>query len=613
MADESLSLDVMAKGFSEVDAKIDSLTSSLEVLGAILWKNAKQMDKVANAQERQAAQMEQRAAEAAERAAARAAEAAQAAARASNPWYKFSKNVQNTFAMIGNIVRRMAIRAAIRMLVQAVKEGVQNLYMYSTAVNNADQAMANNTMNEYASGLLYLKNTIGAMVMPVLQSLIPLFDRITNAIVTVANVINQFFAALSGASFYTRAKKGMVDWGQTISGAAGKASKALKDFVMGWDELNVINPNSGVGAGTGTGIGGLNYSDMFENSDIDQKVVSKIQKLNKWLIPAGLLGLGTIMLLYSSHKAIGLGMIIAGAAGLYKSVKESWNGEAIINGVMSFFKIIATFIGTVLGALGICLLITGDIGLGLGLIAVGYEMYTVAVGNTDKMLSGVRGFISTLLQYIGAALMVLGIIVLVFGGPTNIPIGIGLLIAGVGTLVAAKAVESDYLLNRIKEVFKGISDWWVGAKKKIQDAIVGVANFIDNLIPWHKTINIDFAVQEREIKLKSSWGGMVIGAAYASGGFPTIGDLFLANEAGPELVGTIGGRTAVASNNEITGISDTIRETSATTAALLAQLIAVSGNSTIKVGEKEFGEVVRDSLNYLSRTQGSNGLLMGGI
>ena len=37
---------------------------------------------------------------------------------------------------------------------------------------------------------------------------------------------------------------------------------------------------------------------------------------------------------------------------------------------------------------------------------------------------------------------------------------------------------------------------------------------------------------------------------HAAGGFPT-GDLFIANEAGPELVGTMNGRTAVANNDQI--------------------------------------------------------------
>ena len=37
----------------------------------------------------------------------------------------------------------------------------------------------------------------------------------------------------------------------------------------------------------------------------------------------------------------------------------------------------------------------------------------------------------------------------------------------------------------------------------------------------------------------------------ASGGFPSMGQMFIAREAGPELVGTIGGRNAVVNNNQI--------------------------------------------------------------
>ncbi len=38
---------------------------------------------------------------------------------------------------------------------------------------------------------------------------------------------------------------------------------------------------------------------------------------------------------------------------------------------------------------------------------------------------------------------------------------------------------------------------------------------------------------------------------FANGGFPNSGDLFIANEQAPELVGHIGSRTAVANNNQI--------------------------------------------------------------
>lgn len=51
---------------------------------------------------------------------------------------------------------------------------------------------------------------------------------------------------------------------------------------------------------------------------------------------------------------------------------------------------------------------------------------------------------------------------------------------------------------------------------------------------------------------------------FASGGFPNQGEMFIAREAGPELVGSIGGRTAVANNDQIVesvsrGVFDAVR------------------------------------------------------
>jgi len=39
---------------------------------------------------------------------------------------------------------------------------------------------------------------------------------------------------------------------------------------------------------------------------------------------------------------------------------------------------------------------------------------------------------------------------------------------------------------------------------------------------------------------------------FATGGFPNRGQLFIANESGPEMVGRIGGRSAVANKDQIT-------------------------------------------------------------
>ena len=56
---------------------------------------------------------------------------------------------------------------------------------------------------------------------------------------------------------------------------------------------------------------------------------------------------------------------------------------------------------------------------------------------------------------------------------------------------------------------------------------------------------------------KKAQGGVFSGGSwhnitkYANGGLPNMGQMFVAREAGPELVGTIGGHTAVMNNNQI--------------------------------------------------------------
>ena len=72
----------------------------------------------------------------------------------------------------------------------------------------------------------------------------------------------------------------------------------------------------------------------------------------------------------------------------------------------------------------------------------------------------------------------------------------------------------------------------------------------------------------------------------AGGGMPDVGELFVAREAGPEMVGKIGRNTAVANNDQIeAGISSGVREANAEQNELLRQqnqylrlLVAKSGN-----------------------------------
>lgn len=92
---------------------------------------------------------------------------------------------------------------------------------------------------------------------------------------------------------------------------------------------------------------------------------------------------------------------------------------------------------------------------------------------------------------------------------------------------------------------------------------------------------------------------------YASGGFPDSGSLFLAGEGdAPELVGTIGGRTAVANTDQIVSAIS-----SGVYSAMMAATNGAGGNGrdihvTLQLGEYELANAVVSALNNQTRRIG---------
>lgn len=93
---------------------------------------------------------------------------------------------------------------------------------------------------------------------------------------------------------------------------------------------------------------------------------------------------------------------------------------------------------------------------------------------------------------------------------------------------------------------------------------------------------------------------------FASGGFPDPGSLFYAGEGGvPELMGTVGGRTAVAGGAEITGIREAIVESGQREEGLLRQLISAVANKDLTlVANSRTGRWVNQSLKAYAGVTG---------
>lgn len=127
--------------------------------------------------------------------------------------------------------------------------------------------------------------------------------------------------------------------------------------------------------------------------------------------------------------------------------------------------------------------------------------------------------------------------------------------------------------NKIQEVSDFIGDFSDKISSKINELAANINSFIDSAIGGiSNTINNVFnsilsgiesvinAVINAVNKIGNLAGGItgknytvknIELSRFAAGGFPRMGELFVAREAGPEMVGSINGRTAVANNSQI--------------------------------------------------------------
>ena len=150
-----------------------------------------------------------------------------------------------------------------------------------------------------------------------------------------------------------------------------------------------------------------------------------------------------------------------------------------------------------------------------------------------------------------------------------------------------------------KWTFSGISD---GLKNAWNNAIAAVKHIWNGFANWMNS------------KLSFSWdavniaGKQIVGAGsinlgkiptFAAGGFPSQYSMFMAGETGrAEMLGTVGGKTAVAGGQEITGIRDAVYSTAQQEMELLRQQ-----NQLLQgILEKEFGitseQIGKSARNY---------------
>lgn len=371
--------------------------------------------------------------------------------RAISPIAKFKST-------IGRIAFYRAIRSAIRMVTDGFKTGMENLYEYSRIAGTEFKP----AMDAIATSSLYLKNSLGALVSPIVQSLAPAVEFLTDKFVDLLNVISRTFAYLQGKNVYTVAKKHATEY----KDATDKAAKATKNFLLGIDELNIMtDPSSSSGKKT------KDYGDMFEKAEVGSSdfLVTLKDVLFKWddftpelvaeKVLAAIFGIGGGIIGWSLGGPLGaiIGATIGASFGVLVG-SDTFNGD----GKISANEIKKLLMLAVFGASGA--IIGWKLG-GLQGAAIGFTLgasMEFLLNKLDFFNNGVGSIAKTALET--AVLTAAGAIGLTKAG---FKIGTG--------LTASLAFALSFAIAKIEMEKIASGEWKVGGVQQFLSSLASVA------------------------------------------------------------------------------------------------------------------------------------------
>ena len=299
---------------------------------------------------------------------------------------------------------------------------------------------------EARAAVARLKGALLTLAQPILQVVIPAFITLANVLTRIITLLARIVSKIFGTTYEksAAAAKSLYDEQEALEGVGSAAKKAGKSMAS-FDEINQLSSNSDESAG---GIGGAGASGEIA-PNFASKIKDQITAITELFLGAGLLALGAILTFSGSNIPLGLALMAIGALAIYDAVTENWGGIAeLLQGQIG--KITA-IVSAALLALGAILLFSGaNVPLGLGLIIAGaIGLAAVAAANWEGPVAELKAVITELTLIVSGALLVIGAI-LTFTG-ANVPLGIGLMIAGVAGLAAAAAINWGAVKKFVQE------------------------------------------------------------------------------------------------------------------------------------------------------------------
>jgi len=399
--------------------------------------------------------------------------------QASDQTKEKTSSLAKSLGTVSRIFKTMLIRTAIRSLIKGFTEAWQAAYEFSKSIGG-----------EFATNIDTIKSSLHGAAISIISAFAPLM----NVIVPIVNVLATGIRYLCDAIRELLALVGLV--GESFEGmansagsAGSSASKAAKNSLAAFDELNVISSESGGGGGGGGG------SSPFASA-ISEELATIMAAVAEATIAIGLI------LAFTGHVGIGVGLIAVGAAALVGTVIEKWG--TLPPKVQGEVATIMAIVGGAMLAIGSILAFTGvNVGLGVALMAVGVANMVGAAALSWNLDDDIKREIGNVLGIIGTGMLAIGA-VLAFSG-ANIPLGIGMMIAGGISLASAVALNWDSLTGSLQNAFGGAVKWlkekWAEVKKSVGEAW-------DAVKKWWETSGLGEAVRGAWNSVSSFFSGL---------------------------------------------------------------------------------------------------------
>lgn len=327
-----------------------------------------------------------------------------------------------------------------------------------------------------------------------------------------------------------------------------------------------------VGATSLVSVMALNWNGL---SDEIQNVIAIITTV----VSVAFLAIGAALAFSGANIPLGLALLVAGAVTMGTAIMPNWND--LSDNVQQKISMITTVVGGALLAVGAILALSGvALPLGLGLMAAGaLSLGAVATLNWDFVVNSIKKVVSVITGILSGALIVLGVLLCLSGA--GVGLGLAVLAAGLSLSYAAWTLDDNPITRFVRQMANSI----IGLVNGVIDAINDMFHIqFNGLSVMGITLIPAFDIRLVDIPHIPF---------FEDGGFPNEGQLFIAREAGAEMVGAMGRRTAVANNDQIVeGISAGVSVANdGVIAAIYALLNVVEEKDfSVNIGDNQIGE-----------------------